>query len=104
MSESITGQVRIDYWRAHIETWQGSRQSQRAYCAENALNYPQFVYWLRKFRQVEATERGSSGFIPATYVGEAAEGLAVVLPNGVKLQGVNAHNLVVVEQLLSRWP
>jgi len=106
VSEFLTSQARVDFWQAHVKAWQLSGRSQKTYCKAHDLNYPQFVYWRRKFRQVEETDRRgcSTGFIPATYVGaKTAEGLAVVLPNGVELRGVNADNLAVVEQLLSRW-
>jgi len=106
MSEQTEREARTDYWQKQIEAWRASGQSQMAYCKTNDLNYSQFVYWRRKFRQAGQTVRRgrSTGFIPATCVGaKTAEVLAVVLPNGVERRGVNADNLAVAEQLLSRW-
>ena len=95
---------REQYWKAQIDAWQLSGQSQQAFCKANALNYPRFGYWLRKFRQqgeVAAARRRSSGFVPVV-ASSAREGLTVHLPNGIELRGVSEQNLHVVEQLLAR--
>ena len=103
MSEQRSRETRADFWRAQIDSWQASGQSQAAYCEANALSYARFVYWRRKFRRPAVAERsgGRQGFVPviaATPVTQ--EGLAVVLPNGVELRGIHAHNVAVASQLL----
>ena len=106
MTEQIQRGARADYWQKQIEAWRASGQSQMAYCEANDLRYSRFVYWRRKFQPADETARGGrrSAFVPGTYLnGKTGEGLAVVLPSGVELRGVTAENLVVVDQLLSRW-
>ncbi len=102
MSDSESPDTRERYWKAQVDAWLASGQSQLAFCRANELSYPRFSYWLRKFRrQGQVSESGRvSGFVPvvATPVG----GLSVHLPNGIELRGVNAQNLHLVEQLLAR--
>jgi transposase-like protein len=105
MSDDLKGQARRDYWQSQIEAWQLSGQSQKAFCRLHDLNYPQFVYWRRKFRQRTASPsaKASSGFVSVVPTMSAvASGLSLVLPNGVELRGLEASNLDVVLRLLGR--
>ena len=99
-----SSQTREDFWRAQIEAWRASGQSQQAFCRANDLNYPRFGYWLRKFRRQGAGATGAqraSGFVPVMAMpGDGS--LSVHLPNGIELRGVSEQNLHVVEQLLAR--
>ncbi|MGB5198937.1 MAG: hypothetical protein WBN68_11830 [Sedimenticolaceae bacterium] len=52
MNDSESPDTRERYWRAQIDAWQVSGQSQQAFCKANDLNYPRFGYWLRKFRHL----------------------------------------------------
>ena len=103
MTDRSSTDARTQYWRAQIDAWQISGQSQQAFCKLNDLNYPNFGYWLRKFRRRgEVTEsRRSSGFVPVVAASEGG-GLSVRLPNGIELRGVNEQNLHLLEQLLAR--
>ena len=104
MNDSETPDTREQYWRAQIDAWQASGQSQQAFCKANDLNYPRFGYWLRKFRHqgvVAATPRRASGFVPVV-ASPSDDGLSLHLPNGVELRGVSEKNLHIVEQLLTR--
>jgi hypothetical protein len=103
MNDCESPNTREQYWKAQIDAWQASGQSQHAFCEVNALNYPRFGYWLRKFRRqgaVAAAPRQASGFVPV--VASASVGLSVHLPNGIELRGVSDQNLHVVKQLLAR--
>ena len=105
MSDDLKGQARRDYWQSRIEAWQLSGQSQKAFCRAHDLNYPQFVYWRRKFRQhtAPASAKASSGFVSVVPTMSAVDsGLSLVLPNGVALRGLEASNLDVVLRLLGR--
>jgi hypothetical protein len=94
------------YWRAHLERWRQSGQSQKAYCREQDLSYFRFQYWRRKLREDEQQDgqrTKPSGFVSvATTRSGLPSGLAVVLPNGIQLRGISADNLTVVERLLAR--
>ena len=106
MTDSLTGQARIDYWHSQIDAWQRSGQSQKAFCREQSLNYPQFVYWRRKFRLAEANESVvNTAFVPVmATTGVPESGLSLSLPNGLQLHGIDRSNLDVVLQLLGRLP
>lgn len=103
MNDSESPDTRERYWKAQIDAWQTSGQSQLAFCKANDLNRPRFGYWLRKFRrQGEVTEsRRSSSFVPVVAASVGGD-LCVHLPNGIELRGVNDQNLHLVEQLLAR--
>jgi hypothetical protein len=97
-----TSETRAQYWQAQIAAWQASGQSQQAFCRTNDVNYPRFVYWLRKYRRQSMTvARRASAFVPV--MATAADGgLSVHLPNGIELRGVSEQNVHVVAQLLAR--
>lgn len=87
-----------DQWQRHIEAWQVSDLSQAAYCEQHELIYHRFGYWYRKLM---GAQRNESGFARVVRHGRsAAQGLSVMLPNGIELHGVDADNLTVVHQLL----
>ena len=93
-----------EYWKHQIEAWQVSAQSQKAFCKAHDLNYHQFGYWSRKFRNpVDQTERKRpSGFVPVTVnAPNESNGLLLRLPNGMQLQGISNDNLPTVYQLLA---
>ena len=103
MNDSESTDTREQYWRAQMDAWQASGQSQQAFCKSNDLHYPRFGYWLRKFRRLGqvAESRRASGFVPVV-AASGGGGLSVHLPNGIELHGVSDQNLHVVEQLLAR--
>ncbi len=104
MNDSESPKKREHYWKAQMDAWQASGQSQQAFCKLNDLNYSRFGYWLRKLRRqgvVATASRQESGFVPVV-AASAAGGLSVHLPNGIELRGVSEWNLHVVEQLLAR--
>ena len=93
------------YWQPQIAAWEGSGQTQRAFCKNHNLNYHRFVYWRRKFqnRVSKGTGQSSSALVPVTWRPSPADNaLSLVLPSGVELRGISLDNLPVVEQLLHR--
>ena len=103
MTDRNSPDTRSQYWRTQIEAWQASGQSQQSFCKANDLNYPNFGYWLRKFRRqgVVAVPRHTTGFVPVV-ASPAVGDLTVHLPNGIELRGITEQNLSLVEQLLAR--
>ena len=100
---TVSREARTEAWRTHVDTWQASGQSQRAFCQDHALNYAQFTYWRRKFQATKPTAEASSGFVPVRYASPSSDqGLVIALANGVELRGVSRENLAVVAQLLTR--
>ena len=43
-------------WAARIEGFNGSRQTQVAFCADHGLDIKRFGYWLRKYRAANQVE------------------------------------------------
>ena len=106
MDHEPTPSSRPAYWQDHMERWQQSGQSQKAYCREQDLSYFRFQYWRRRFREDEQHDvqrTRPSGFVPVAPTRSGLpSGLSVVLPNGIQLRGISADNLAVVERLLAR--
>lgn len=48
------------FWRHHIQAWQGSGLSQRAYCQKNNLKEYRFSHWKRRL----STDAGTTRFVP----------------------------------------
>ena len=104
MRNTTASDGRQVYWRNQIATWKASGQTQKGFCETNNLNYPQFVYWLRKVRrQSSAPKIKRTDFVPVTLAApEAAVELTLVLPSGLELRGVSQSNITLVQQLLGR--
>ena len=45
---------RAAHWRAHVEQWRRSGQTQSAYCAEHGVSKKSLGYWIRQWRQAAA--------------------------------------------------
>lgn len=78
---------RVDIWNRHIEGWQSSGLSQRAYCEREAIALSSLRWWLRKRRAADRADPMS--FVPVE-VGAApgaCEGpIEVVLLSGRRLR------------------
>ncbi len=92
-------------WKVHIQDWQTTEQSQRAYCKAHDLNYHCFIYWRRKL--AGPTKAKTKSVLPSAFVPVQSRPMIVVddlsltLPNGITLQGITSRNLPVAQQLLS---
>ncbi len=92
-----------DYWQQQIAVWEQSGLTQKAFCEQHALNYYRFGYWRRKYReQIQGDAvQARKGFIPVQYSPErVAGGLSLTLPNGIRVQGIDADNLPLLSHLL----
>lgn len=78
---------RVGFWNRHIEGWQSSGQSQRAYCEREAIALSSLRWWLRKRRAADRPD--TMRFVPVE-VGAApaaCEGpIEVVLLSGRRLR------------------
>ena len=106
-------------WRAHVDAQARSPLSQRAYCDDHDLAYSSFTYWRRRLRgsgtsapspsaAASAQPTPASGFVPVTLepvsanTGPAAPvTLAVVLPGGLRIEGVDVANIGTVAALVA---
>ncbi len=92
------------YWQDKISAWEGSGLTQKLFCEQHKLDYHRFGYWRRKFhakaKPVDLVHR-ASGFVSVQQVPVSdAGGLRLLLPNGVKIHGIDSGNLPLVSQLL----
>ncbi len=92
------------YWQEQISAWEQSGQTQKSFCEAHDLNYHRFGYWRRKFqaaaKPVDLVHR-SNGFVSVQPVSDRATiGLMLILPNGIRIEGIESGNLPVVSQLL----
>ena len=102
MSTQEHNEARAASWQQHVEQWQQSLQTQKAYCLEHDLNYHRFGYWLRKTTPRPTAQHSTnkaSAFVPVVNQ-PALTGLSLSFPNGVVLQGIDSDNVSVVRQLL----
>lgn len=58
----MTLEQKRTYWQNHIEDWQQSGASQKAYCKQHSLKLSTFTYW----RAQSARSKPSSKLIPVT--------------------------------------
>ena len=106
MSHSTHFDQLRQYWREHIDAWQNSGESGAAYCERHQLVYHRFIYWRRKFADLnggsQLTPVDSTGFarVMANRV-ESTACLSLVLPNGLVIQNIGESNVEVVPQLLA---
>lgn len=99
-------------WRAHIDAWQASEQTQKAFCEANRLKYANFCYWLRRFREQGTVKAAGAARPPSSFVpvvpaqlatgSDGVGGLSAHLPSGVEVRGISEGNIDLVAQLLAR--
>ena len=93
------------HWQPHIDAWEGSGQSQAAYCREHDLVKSRFNYWKNKLRTAEPVpqDKVGGGFVPVQVMGDPVCALKLHLPNGMSIEGICADNLRLAQQLASTW-
>jgi len=75
------------YWREHVEQWQSSGLSQKAYCQQNGLKPHNLSYWKNKWDTQQDTKT-TGGFVAV-----ALESTSVALPQGLSLHLNNGHRI-----------
>jgi len=71
------------FWAEHVQQWQGSGLSQRAYCRQHNLIPRKLTYWVSRSRQ-QAVSAG--GIVPARITDPAVTGdLVLRHPDGWQL-------------------
>jgi len=89
-TDQLNAQQKRRFWKDHLQWWQKSGLSQRAYCHKHHLAPHQFYYWRRRILK-PPTE---VSFLPVTLpVDPIRQPLAVriLMPNGctMELEGFN---------------
>lgn len=69
-----------------IEIWKKGEQSQQDFCKEKDLDYNQFQYWLRRYKQLNSPGESISGFTQIKVKSPVSNGsMELVFPDGRKL-------------------
>lgn len=95
-------------WQHHIDTWQSSRLSQKAYCQGAEISLHQFGYWRRKLRTAAEPDakKNVSALVPVTrsepLTARHTTGLSVTLASGVVIQGIEPGNMSLVTELIGQ--
>jgi len=94
------------FWSDHILAWQNSGLSQSVYCREQDLCPQKFSYWKRKPLALAGTapKQVSSGFtriqIDKQSAPDTAFELSLQFPDGTRLLGIPADNLILIKSLI----
>jgi hypothetical protein len=84
--DSFDSQQRQKFWETHIEQWQASGLSQRAYCLRHDLIIHRFYHWRRRI--ITANDNQVS-FLPVSLAGGASFNQPFVrihTPNGYTIE------------------
>lgn len=84
------------FWEHHLEHWQQSGLSQRAYCQTHLLKLHQFYYWRRRILK----QQTAISFLPVTIsqeCGRHPQAVRIHLPNGciIELESMNDLERIV---------
>ena len=97
MSQS-SQQVKSE-WAKHIQQYDESKLTRKAYCEQNSLNYDQFGYWKKKLKdQAHNKPKQQHNTVPSQFIPVSVKsspintGLSISLPNGVVFKGVEEQN------------
>ena len=92
-----------DYWQEQISAREQTDQTQKSFCEDHDLDYHRFGYWRRKYREQSPSGviQQGSGFVPVRHsLDRVATSLILILPNGIRVQGIEESNLPLLSQLL----
>jgi hypothetical protein len=106
MATQVESQQLRQIWQERISQWEQTGQTQKAFCDAHNFDYHQFGYWRRRLQILEHSTEAKpfrTGFAQVMARPMAASsGLSVTLPNGVRLEGVDAGNVSTVCHLIDR--
>jgi hypothetical protein len=100
MSNAQSLSSRQDQWQDRITAWQQSGLSQAAFCQANQLSYHQFIYWRQKLLPNPTETATTQQLLPVQCVPESGNHLSITLPNGLRIQGIDANNLALLTHVL----
>ena len=84
------------YWQEHVEQWQSSGLSQKAYCQQHDLKPHNLSYWKNKL-DCQREAKATGGFVAV-----ALESTSTILPQGLSLHlsnGCRIDGFASVEEL-----
>lgn len=81
MIQNTKPNLRQQQMYAHVEDWQQSGLTQKAWCGQQEIPGPTFQYWLRKYRKEKSA---TDGFVAIERSGPSS-GIHIRYPNGVEM-------------------
>ncbi len=94
-------QERSHFWQQQVSDWQASGLSGQAFCKQQGLSYPQFLYWRRKQNKARSNQPDSAaGFARVVRTSPATGELTLSLPGGLSITGLHAGNVELLGAIL----
>lgn len=103
------------FWQHHVRRQARGKLTQRRYCERHGLGYASFVRWrglLSQRKHLQDQAVSVSSFIPVqvkalqepdhTIVQADTDSIDLILPSGMRIEGITSTNLDLVAALASR--
>lgn len=85
------------FWQKHIDGWQHSQLSRKAYCKQHSLSFSSFGYWRTRLRRKPVSEKK----LIQVAVQRPAASVTIVLSAGIRME-VPVHALSDVLPVIYR--
>lgn len=66
MSMMSARECKQEFWKRHLAAWEGSDETQTAYCQNHELSLASFHYWKRMLKKRRQPAAGQLRFVPIT--------------------------------------
>ncbi|BBO88526.1 IS66 family insertion sequence element accessory protein TnpA [Desulfosarcina ovata] len=99
--DSFDPQQRRNFWQTHIERWQASGLSQRAYCVQHDLILHRFYDWRRR---IKSGGNNRVSFLPVSLTGSASfnkPSVRIHTPNGYTIEIGSQLSCTEVDRLIA---
>lgn len=99
--DSFDPQQRRKFWETHIEQWQVSGLSQRAYCLQHDLIIHRFYDWRRR---IKSAENNRVSFLPVSLTGGTSfnqPSVRIHTPNGYTIEIGNQIGFKEIDRLVA---
>jgi hypothetical protein len=99
--DSFDSKQKRKFWENHIEQWEASGQSQRAYCRKHGLIVQRFYDWKRR---ITAADKSHVSFLPVALSDSPAPphlSVRIHTPNGYTIEVEDQNGSIEINQLVS---
>jgi hypothetical protein len=97
MSTTATPSQRANAWHEHINNWQASGLTQKAYCEQANVSYVQFGYWRQRLKErdhAQSVDSPLGGFVPVAHSHAQTSATFIIrLPNGISVENIALEHL-----------
>ena len=99
--DSFDSQQRRQFWQTHIDQWQTSGLTQRAYCIQHDLIIHRFYDWRRR---IKSAKNNSVSFLPVSLAEGASfnhPSVSIHTPNGYTIEIGNQIGSTEIDRLVA---